>query len=29
MYEYRVNQIVDIIDGDTIDVYIDLGFDIF
>lgn len=28
MYEYRVDEVLDIIDGDTIDVRIDLGFDI-
>jgi micrococcal nuclease len=28
MYEYRVDEVIDIIDGDTIDVKIDLGFDI-
>jgi micrococcal nuclease len=28
MYEYRVKQILKIVDGDTIDVVIDLGFDI-
>lgn len=29
MYEYRVDAILDIIDGDTLDIRIDLGFDIF
>lgn len=28
MYEYRVKSVVAVIDGDTIDVEIDLGFDI-
>jgi len=28
MFEYRVNQVTKIVDGDTIDVDIDLGFDI-
>ena len=28
MYEYRVQQILKVVDGDTIDVVIDLGFDI-
>ena len=28
MYEYKV-KVIDVIDGDTIDVVIDLGFDIF
>lgn len=28
MYEYKVARLVDVIDGDTIDVQIDLGFDI-
>jgi micrococcal nuclease len=28
MYEYRVKQILKVVDGDTIDVEIDLGFDI-
>lgn len=28
MYEYRVKKLMNIIDGDTIDVDIDLGFDI-
>lgn len=28
MYEYYVKQVVKIVDGDTIDVIIDLGFDI-
>ena len=28
MYEYRVKQVLKVIDGDTIDVEIDLGFDI-
>jgi micrococcal nuclease len=29
MYEYRVKQVIKVVDGDTIDVEIDLGFDIF
>lgn len=29
MYEYRVKQVIKIVDGDTIDVDIDLGFNIF
>jgi micrococcal nuclease len=28
MYEYRVKQVIKVLDGDTIDVEIDLGFDI-
>jgi len=28
MYEYKVKKLVDVIDGDTIDVQIDLGFDV-
>lgn len=28
MYEYRVKRVIKIVDGDTIDVEIDLGFDI-
>lgn len=28
MYEYRVDKLLAVIDGDTIDVFIDLGFDI-
>lgn len=28
MYEYRVESVTDVIDGDTIDARIDLGFDI-
>ena len=28
MYEYYVNEVTNIVDGDTIDVVIDLGFDI-
>jgi micrococcal nuclease len=28
MYEYRVKKLVNVVDGDTIDVDIDLGFDI-
>jgi micrococcal nuclease len=28
MYEYRVNSVTNVVDGDTIDVVIDLGFDI-
>ncbi len=28
MYEYRVKQVLAVVDGDTIDVDIDLGFDI-
>lgn len=29
MYEYRVKKVINIVDGDTIDVEIDLGFSIF
>ena len=29
MYEYRIHEVNRVIDGDTIDVTIDLGFDIF
>ena len=28
MYEYRVKKLIKVVDGDTIDVEIDLGFDI-
>jgi micrococcal nuclease len=28
MYEYRVKQVLKVVDGDTIDVVIDLGFDV-
>jgi micrococcal nuclease len=28
MYEYRVTRLLDVVDGDTIDVQIDLGFDV-
>ena len=28
MYEYRVKKLISVVDGDTIDVIIDLGFDI-
>ena len=28
MYEYRVKKVLKVVDGDTIDVDIDLGFDI-
>jgi micrococcal nuclease len=28
MYEYRINKVVKVVDGDTIDVEIDLGFNI-
>ena len=28
MYEYKVKEVVKVVDGDTIDVVIDLGFDI-
>lgn len=28
MYEYKVTRLVDVVDGDTIDVQIDLGFDV-
>lgn len=28
MYEYYVNEVTNVVDGDTIDVVIDLGFDI-
>ena len=29
MYEYRIKEIIKIIDGDTVDVLIDLGFNVF
>lgn len=29
MYEYRVSRLHNVVDGDTIDVDIDLGFDVF
>lgn len=28
MYEYKVTRLLDVVDGDTIDVQIDLGFDV-
>lgn len=28
MYEYHVKQVLEVVDGDTIDVVIDLGFDV-
>lgn len=28
MYEYKVARLIDVVDGDTIDVQIDLGFDV-
>ena len=28
MYEYAVKEIVKVVDGDTVDVIIDLGFDL-
>ena len=28
MYEYAIKEVVKIVDGDTIDVVIDLGFDL-
>ena len=28
MYDYRVKKLLNVVDGDTIDVDIDLGFDI-
>ena len=28
MYEYKVKEVVKVVDGDTIDVVIDLGFDL-
>ena len=28
MYEYKIKQVIKVVDGDTIDVEIDLGFDI-
>jgi micrococcal nuclease len=28
MYEYKVKEVVKVVDGDTIDVIIDLGFDL-
>jgi len=29
MYEYKIKDLVKVVDGDTIDVVIDLGFDVF
>jgi len=29
MYEYKITKIVKIVDGDTVDVILDLGFDMF
>jgi micrococcal nuclease len=29
MYEYKIKNLVEVIDGDTIDIEIDLGFDVF
>ena len=28
MYEYSVKEVVNVVDGDTIDIVIDLGFDL-
>ena len=28
MYQYKIKEIIKIVDGDTIDVNIDLGFDV-
>ena len=28
MYEYKVKEIVRVVDGDTVDVFLDLGFNI-
>jgi micrococcal nuclease len=29
MYEYKIREVVKIVDGDTVDVILDLGFDMF
>tara|TARA_R100000388_G_C7240022_1_gene160617 strand:- start:1654 stop:2040 length:387 start_codon:yes stop_codon:yes gene_type:complete len=29
MYEYKIREVVKVVDGDTVDVIIDLGFDMF
>jgi micrococcal nuclease len=29
MYEYKIKNLVEVIDGDTVDIEIDLGFDVF
>jgi len=29
MYEYKIKEVVKIVDGDTVDVILDLGFDMF
>ena len=29
MYEYRVKEVVRVVDGDTVDVILDLGFGLF
>ena len=29
MYEYKIKEVVKVVDGDTVDVILDLGFDMF
>ena len=29
MYEYKITKIIKIVDGDTVDVILDLGFDMY
>jgi len=29
MYEYKIKEIVKVIDGDTVDILIDLGFSVY
>ena len=28
MYEYKIKEVVKVVDGDTVDIIIDLGFDL-
>ena len=28
MYEYKIKEVIKVVDGDTIDILIDLGFDL-
>ena len=29
MYEYKITKVLKVVDGDTVDVILDLGFDMF
>ena len=29
MYEYRIKEVVKVVDGDTVDIILDLGFGLF